>query len=235
MSEQLALEQSFRERRAVDGHERLFPAGRILVDEGGQEFLPGAALARDQDRGAGGRDVLRPGQDLLHSRVLRHELTPAGPAVPAARHRVRPVSFHGAADNRGEHLPGERLQHVVARPFPHRLHGVFDRPVRRHHEDGQGRGLPPDLAEKLQAVHPGHFHVRNEQGERPLVDFLEGVRARGDRLDVVPVAGQDFRQGGPHLEFVVHDEDRIHRFASERRGGRLPAGGTDVSPWAGGG
>ena len=49
VSEQLALDQGFGDRRAVDGYERSVSARTVEVDRLRYEFLAGAALALDED------------------------------------------------------------------------------------------------------------------------------------------------------------------------------------------
>jgi len=56
MAEHLGLEQAFRQRGAVHGHERAAGAATVVVDELGDHLLAAAALTRDEDRGIGRRD-----------------------------------------------------------------------------------------------------------------------------------------------------------------------------------
>ena len=58
VTEQLALEQAFGERAAVDREERPFGARRELVDVAGDDLLTRSRLALDQHRGVGRRDGL---------------------------------------------------------------------------------------------------------------------------------------------------------------------------------
>src|SRR5690606_23567563 len=67
--EQLALEQRLRERRAVDGDERLAGARAQRVDGARELPLAGPALARDEHRGARAGDLLRQAVDPLHHRA----------------------------------------------------------------------------------------------------------------------------------------------------------------------
>ncbi len=74
VAEQLALEQVLRDRGAVDRDERLVGARGFAVDVARQHLLAGAALAGDQDRGVGGRDLVGELDDGLHRLVLEDEL-----------------------------------------------------------------------------------------------------------------------------------------------------------------
>src|SRR5580765_1570728 len=69
MAEQFAFEQVARNRGAVDCHERLVPARRVIVDGFGNEFLAGAALAQNQDRREGIDDLTDRFVDDLHARA----------------------------------------------------------------------------------------------------------------------------------------------------------------------
>src|SRR5690606_23138635 len=57
-AEQLRLEQRLRDRGAVDRNERLLRARAQVVDRAREELLAGAALAEQQRRRAGRRDLL---------------------------------------------------------------------------------------------------------------------------------------------------------------------------------
>ncbi|MCY1419192.1 hypothetical protein D9M71_347750 [compost metagenome] len=50
MAEQFRLEQGFRQRGAVQAHERLVGARRVVVDGAGDQLLAGAGLAEHQHR-----------------------------------------------------------------------------------------------------------------------------------------------------------------------------------------
>ena len=63
MAEQLTFEQCFGDCRAVDSYKRLVAATAVAVDVAGDEFLPGAAFAVDQNCGILCR---HPGDELIH-------------------------------------------------------------------------------------------------------------------------------------------------------------------------
>ncbi len=70
--EQLAFEERLGERRAVDRHERAAGARAVLVDGPRHELLPGAALARQEDRRVGLRHARNERQDGDHGGALPH-------------------------------------------------------------------------------------------------------------------------------------------------------------------
>src|SRR5690606_24704206 len=73
VAEELALEESLRNRGAVDGDERLPSTRRALVDRAGDELLSGAALAGDQDRRVEAGDLLDLPLNLLDRAARSHE------------------------------------------------------------------------------------------------------------------------------------------------------------------
>src|SRR5262249_19569325 len=58
VTEQLALEERLRDRRAVDRDERAALALAQLMNRAGEQLLPRPGLAEEQDRGAGRRRLL---------------------------------------------------------------------------------------------------------------------------------------------------------------------------------
>ena len=58
VSEQLAFDQPGGDRAAVDFHERMLVTRAAAVDGARDQFLAGAGLAEDQDRGVGRRHAI---------------------------------------------------------------------------------------------------------------------------------------------------------------------------------
>lgn len=56
MAEEFTLDQIARQRRTIDLDQRLIPSATQFVKSAGNEFLAGAGLAQDQNRGIGLRD-----------------------------------------------------------------------------------------------------------------------------------------------------------------------------------
>src|SRR5262249_27577789 len=77
VTEQLALDERLRDRRAVDGDERLVASVREIVDRAGHELLARAALTIDEHRRRAGRGELDPAIHLLHALRLPDELAEA--------------------------------------------------------------------------------------------------------------------------------------------------------------
>ena len=71
--EQLALEQFFGERGAIDDDERLVLAGAPSMDLAGDDVFAGAALAREQDGRVAGGGLAGSLEQALHRGALRVE------------------------------------------------------------------------------------------------------------------------------------------------------------------
>src|SRR5439155_22559706 len=74
VSEELALEQRLRERRAVQTHERFVRARRVAADRLGDELLARAALSEDEDARLRRRDLPDHLQEELHLRMLADDV-----------------------------------------------------------------------------------------------------------------------------------------------------------------
>src|SRR5258708_9134244 len=74
VSEEFALQKSFRERGAVQSHKRLIPSRAVFVNGARREFLAGAALPMNQHGGVRWRDFLNEPVNLLHARALPHHV-----------------------------------------------------------------------------------------------------------------------------------------------------------------
>ncbi|VVE04435.1 hypothetical protein PNO31109_02287 [Pandoraea nosoerga] len=83
VAEQLALEQGFRKRRAVDRHERIVPAPARVVNALREQFLAGAALAVHEHRGIGLRVTARKRADVRDGGGVADQIV-----EPVARHEV---------------------------------------------------------------------------------------------------------------------------------------------------
>ena len=66
MAEQLTLDERFRKGCAVQGDEGALAPAAIIVKRLGDQFLPCAALAGDQDGRAAVGDLFDLGVDVLH-------------------------------------------------------------------------------------------------------------------------------------------------------------------------
>ena len=66
MTKQVALDQRFRNRGAIDGNVRTVPARRELVNELSRDLFSGPAFTGDQDRYIRGGDTFDQAHELAH-------------------------------------------------------------------------------------------------------------------------------------------------------------------------
>jgi hypothetical protein len=76
-----------------------------------------------------------------------------------------------------------------------------------HHRPA--RPAPDDLGEELHAVHPRHAKVGDDhvKSAARTLERLDRVVAVGDRLHLVALPDQEASEDGPHVGFVVDDQD----------------------------
>ena len=87
MAEKLTLDERFGNRGAVDRDERPCLARTQIMERARYQLFAGAALARDQHRDVGGRDLLDQREDVLHcARGAHHRTQNAGFTQPPARY-----------------------------------------------------------------------------------------------------------------------------------------------------
>src|SRR6185295_1902845 len=84
VTEQLRLDQGLGDGGRVDGHERLLPPGTLAMDGTGDQFLAGAALARDEDRRIGARHL---GDELEEPPHLRRLTDDVASVLPPGQFR----------------------------------------------------------------------------------------------------------------------------------------------------
>ena len=135
-SEQLALEQLGRQRRAVHLHERLVLAQRLLVQRARDELLARAALAANQHGDVGIRHPLDQVLDLSHRRAVAEQHRVLGLLLELVAEvcdflRELPL-LERVAEQHFELGVLERLADEVGGAQLHRLHdGVWSAPGRR--------------------------------------------------------------------------------------------------------
>ena len=104
VSEQLRFEQGFRKGAAIDGDERRFRAGAVLVNGAGDEFFSRAAFSSDQHAAGLRRDRFDQVEKLAHLRARADDVVearePAQLAAQVAGLFLQSLSF-GDALHRG--------------------------------------------------------------------------------------------------------------------------------------
>ncbi len=211
MAEQLALDERFGDGAAVDRHEGPLRARRQLVQGARNHFLPGAALALDEDGGGRGRDLLDHAHHFLHGRALGDELRgPARPDDLAAQAQVveaQPLALLGLAEHE-QHLVGpEGLAEVVVGAGLHRLDGQLVRAVSAHDDDGELRIGSLRGPHQREAVELRHAHVGDQRVVVARLQLAQRLLAVRDGAHFVAALFQQHRQHVTDRLFVVGDED----------------------------
>ena len=175
----------------------------------GDQLLSGAVFARDEHAGLARSDALdRLPQRLDRRRVAEDRVAADEGLAQRFVRAPQAVALHGVPERHEEPLASERLLDEIEGPLPRRLDGGLDRAVPGHHDDGQRRPLRLDGLEQLDAVHPGHLHVAEDDADfRVVLQGLHGgLRVRGlghrDRLVL-----EDHPHRVPDRLLVVDDEN----------------------------
>ncbi|OIQ64518.1 hypothetical protein GALL_539300 [mine drainage metagenome] len=166
----------------------------------GDDFLacPGFALA--QNRQIQGDDAL----DQLFQRARS-----GGDAEPGVRRgAVRRQPF---ADALHQHVDIEGLLNVVPGAFVHQAHGLCDRAVSRHENDGRAASSIALRHGRKQAfaVAIGQTDVAQDQRIEPLVQCGARLVEVTDPLDAVMFQSKSLKQGFAHDGVVLNQQNGL--------------------------
>src|SRR5947199_180246 len=218
VTEELALDQLARERRAVHLDERLRAPRAVVVERVGDQLLPRAARAADEDRQIRVRHLADHVEHALHRRALADQ----APEAIRARDLLlqepeRAPHLHAveqALDDQLELVVVEGLGDVVGGAQLHRLDGDLLRAEGGDHDD---RRLRRVLAHPAQHVHAAHA-LQAEVGDDEVVARLreppEGLLAREHGVDLVPARAEQALDGDADRALVVDDQDAAPHGAS---------------------
>ena len=227
MSEQLRLEDRFRNRRAIDSYQRHVALLAAIVNRPSDELLTGAGLARHEHCGLRVGDAVDPIDDRAHRRTAADDaivvelLVALAAEVPAFR--AQALVVERAPHRREQLVDFERLAQIVERAQLHRVDRAVDGRVRRHQDDVRRVGRRADvLADELEAAHARHHVVGEQDVEGPLAEQLQRLTSAGRVDDFVAVAPQRAAQRLAQLLFVV-DEQQHPLPPHHRRPRRPPA------------
>src|SRR5271168_59706 len=153
VAEKTGLEHVFRDRGAIDRHERLIGARRMVANEACVHFLARAAFAADEYRGVVLRDPARETEAALRFRINRHQFVRHDPGgqLPL-RH----------AD---QGLCVERLDDVVRGALAHGGDCLCNGAVGGHQDHRQVRPQLLDRGQQLVAIGPRHLNIRYDQAD----------------------------------------------------------------------
>ncbi len=210
-AEQFGLDKRVRNRRAVDGHERLGGSLTVVVNGVRNEFLAHTALAHDQRRQVVAGEQHDLFEQRLHRRALADQCRMVGFGRAdrgSRRFRFRPVQ--SPAQQLAQLGQLDRLAQVVEGAEVHRAARRLQRTVGGHDDDGHLRRDRADLVERVDAVAPGHADVQERHRGFLLTDERYGLGPVRRQQGLVAFFGQKRREGFADSAFVVGYEDFGH-------------------------
>ena len=175
MPEQLRFEQLLGDRAAVHRDEPALDAAAVVVDRARDQLLAGAALARDQHRAVGARDLRHDvehaaqraavADDVLEA-VLRAQL-----ALQRAVLGLEATVLDRLLDEPAHHVEValvERLLEVPERARAQRFDRALGAAEARDDDAGQVGVDLVDLPHQLESVQARHAHVGDDEVEAAL-------------------------------------------------------------------
>src|SRR5216110_2476004 len=222
VTEELALDQLARERRAVHLDERLRAPRAVVVERVGDQLLPRAARAADEDRQIRVRHLADHVEHALHRRALADQ----APEAIRARDLLELVVVEGLGD-------------VVGGAQLHRFHGDLLRAEGGDHDDRRLRRVLAHPAQHLHAAHTLQAEVGDDEVVARVREPPEGLLAREHGVDLVPASAEQALDGDANRALVVDDQDAAsHGVSASGRVTRTvrpapsPGAATIVPPWA---
>src|SRR5688572_6128490 len=215
MTEDLALEQRFRNGGAVDRDERLRGPWAQLMDGLRHQFLAGARLAPDEDGGRGRRRLLDDLVDLPHAGTradhaaegaVLAQLLPQDSDLAAGL-----LPFHNLVEQDLQALRLDRLGQVVVGALLDRLHRGFDRTLGRQNHDGVLAAVVLQSAQKIEAAHARHHHIADDDGGSERGDAIERFLAIGSGVRREAPGSHELGQAQSRAGLVLDDEDTFGR------------------------
>ena len=237
MTEQLALDELWRDRAAIEREKGLFLAPAELVNRGRDLLLAGAALANQQHAGIGDGDACHQVVHALHGGGIADQprkvtqLPQFGAQrmnLLLVRERARDVAEDGA---QAEGIDG--LGEVVAHAPAQRLDRGVHRGVAGDQDDlGPLRGV--QVLQQFESLPVGQHQV--DEDHIGLLFFDRGPclgeRAGGHRGE--PFDLEDFNHGGTGVRLVVDDHGERHwipQDVREMNGRWIWKQGAPLLPW----
>src|SRR5438876_2551035 len=211
VTEELALDQLARERRAVHLDERLRAPGAVVVERVGDQLLPCAARAADEDRQIGVRHLADHVEHALHRRALADQAPEAIRArdlllqEPETAPHLHAVEQ--ALHDQLELVVVEGLRDVVGGAQLHRLDGDLLRAEGGDHDDRRLRRALAHPAQHLHAAHTLQAEVGDDEVVARLREPPEGLLAREHGIDLVPARAEQALDGDADRALVVDDQD----------------------------
>src|ERR1700682_1051479 len=225
VTEQLVLDQSFGNRRAVQGHKRLFAAGGQMVNRSGEKLFARAALAQEQRSGVGSGDALNLLADLANGSMLADD---AGKSITRgvlfAEQQILAEQFlltGGTLHKKFQVIEVNGLLEKIEGAFFHGCDGLFDRAERGQKNHGNGRVGVLGRAQDIEARSTRHLQIRDNEEIPARAHLLDGSGPVRRLIHGVAGALQRFAEHGAQFIFVFDQKERFHllRFYHDLRGG----------------
>ena len=206
VSEELALNEVFRNRRAVHFYERPSGPRAPAVDDFGHDFLPHPAFTRDQHARLRGRDHGGVTKDALDQRARRHHSDRKRALRLTRKWRDAPP-LSREPHGRDEFIEIDGFGQIIDRPIAHGGDRATDIGKRRHEEHGERRVLLADAPQGFDPGHTRHPHIANHHREGRREQQLQRGFARCSRLRVVALRAQKRFEQTALAAIVVDDEN----------------------------
>ena len=180
-----------------------------VVNGAGHQFLAGSALALDEHRGAGGRDLLNglqnraqavvAAQNALHAELLLNLL------AQAVIFLLEAAAAQGAFDEQLHLIKVQRLGDKMIGAAAHGLHGGFHAAVGGHHDADRRLGQGHGLLQEFHAIIAAEAQIGEHHINAVVAKMLQGLRGIGGHKAVELVL-QRLTQPLAGVAFVVEDE-----------------------------
>ena len=172
--EQLAFQQVLRDRRAVEGHERLGGGRAKVVNRTGDHLLARSAFSLQQHRDVAVRHLSRQLHHLLHffpraDNLREPSFLFAQPCLEGFHLFLEANGMEGVADCEPQVVEAGRLGDKIVGPFPEGDDGVFQRAVGGHHDDAGHLARAVDGPQGVQPGDPRQMQVQHDQVHRRLL------------------------------------------------------------------
>ena len=210
VSEQLALDQLFRNRRAVDFHEGFgFPRAQG-VDGVRHQLFPGTALAVDQHAAVGRGHQLHLLAQRLHGHAVADDAV-FRLRVAAQPHvfELQPPVIQRVLQHHGELLDGKRLLQKIEGAQLGGLDGGLNIAVAGDHDHRRpvADGNLLDARERLHAIDPRQPDIEQHQLGGLARQIFQALFARGYGPRLIALVVQHPAQGLPDAGLVVHHQN----------------------------
>src|SRR5678815_1593739 len=214
VAEDFALEQRFRNRGAIDRHERLVRARAQLMNHLRHELLAGARLAPDQYGGGGRRRLLDDLIDLPHAGAAADHAAEASLLAQLATQHLhlaqRVLALDDLVEQNLEALRLDRLGQVVVGALFDRLNRRLHTALRRQQDHRTLRIIALERLEELEATHARHDEVGDDDGGPERRHARQRIFAVGRGFGSESPGPHELRESDASAGLVLDDKDTFY-------------------------